>query len=261
MASELTSLSPVFGTPLLLAEGRERVLVAADLHLGLEHELWLGGVSIPSQTGKTLNRLLGFLQEIKPDRLLILGDVKHNVPKTSWQERREIPDFLGRISAEVKVDLVPGNHDSNIADLAPPGVRIRSSSGYVLDRVGYFHGHTWPDEKVMHAESLVAAHLHPAVRLFDKLGRSPTRAVWVRAHLSPEAAQEHYGFACQQQIIIIPAFNSLCGGLPLNEPVEEMRGPLLVMAGFEQARIYLLDGTDLGLLSEIKAAGETAAQK
>ena len=65
--------------------------------------------------------------------------------------------------------------------------------------------------------------------------------------------QEHYGFARDSEIIIAPAFNILCGGLPLNEPVEEMRGPLLAMADWEGARLYLLDGTDLGTLAEIKA--------
>ena len=144
-------ITPVFDAPLLLVEGDERVLVAADLHLGLEHELWLGGVSIPSQTEKILARLLGFLAEIKPDRLLLLGDIKHNVPKTSWQEKREIPEFLRRLCARAIVEIVPGNHDSNLADMAPLGVRVRPSSGFVLDGVGYFHGHTWPDEKVMRA--------------------------------------------------------------------------------------------------------------
>ncbi|HPC89128.1 MAG TPA: metallophosphoesterase, partial [Methanothrix sp.] len=97
-------LLPIFGAPLLLAEGEQRVLVAADLHIGIEHELWLEGVSVPSQTGKMLERLLGCLDEIRPDRLLLLGDVKHNVPRTSWQERREVPDFLSRIAGKVKVD-------------------------------------------------------------------------------------------------------------------------------------------------------------
>jgi metallophosphoesterase superfamily enzyme len=110
---------PVFDAPLLLVEGDERVLVAADLHLGLEYELWLGGVSIPSQTEKILAALQGFLAEIKPDRLLLLGDIKHNVPKTSWQEKREIPEFLRRLCARAKVEIVPGNHDSNLADMAP----------------------------------------------------------------------------------------------------------------------------------------------
>ncbi|MDQ1282572.1 MAG: uncharacterized protein QG666_361, partial [Euryarchaeota archaeon] len=59
-----------------------RVLVAADIHLGLEHELMLGGICIPSQTEKILSRMLSYLDEIKPDRLVLLGDIKHNVPRT-----------------------------------------------------------------------------------------------------------------------------------------------------------------------------------
>jgi uncharacterized protein len=247
-------ISPVFDVPLLLAEGKERVLVAADLHLGLEHELWLGGVSIPSQTEKILAALQGHLAEMKPDRLLLLGDIKHNIPRTSWQEKREIPEFLRRLSCHVKVEIVPGNHDGSIADMAPLGVRVRPSTGFVLDGVGYFHGHTWPNEKVMRADCLVAGHLHPAVRLPDPLGRSPSRPVWARARLVSDAVEKHYGFKRDCEIIIAPAFNGLCGGLPLNETVEEMRGPLYAMADWEGARLYLPDGTDLGILAEIKAA-------
>ncbi len=248
------SISPVFDAPLLLVQGDERVLVAADLHLGLEHELWLGGVSIPSQTEKILASLLGFLEEIKPDRLLLLGDIKHNVPRTSWQEKREVPDFLRRLCDRATVEIVPGNHDSNLADMAPQGTRVRSSSGFVLDGVGYFHGHTWPDERVLRADFLVTAHLHPAIRLWDPLGHSSSRPVWARARLSSRAVQEHYGFERDSEIIIAPAFNHLCGGLPLNEPIEEKRGPLLSMAEWDEARLYLLDGTDLGTQEEIKSA-------
>ncbi len=247
-------ISPVFGTPLLLVEGRERVLVAADLHLGMEYELWLCGVSIPSQTERILERLQNQIAKTEPDRLLLLGDVKHNVPKVSWQERREIPNFLGRLSEKLMVDIVPGNHDSNLADMAPMGVRMRPSTGFLLDGVGYFHGHTWPDEEIMRADLLVAAHLHPALRLKDPLGSSLTRPIWARAPLLPLAVQKQYGFAHEAEIVIAPAFNDLCGGLPLNEPCEEPRGPLLTLTDLDRTRVYLLDGTDLGLLQEIKAA-------
>lgn len=247
-------IQPVFNAPLLLVEGEQRVLVAADLHLGLEFELWQGGVSIPSQTPKILERLLGHVAEIKPDRLLLLGDIKHNVPRTSWQERAEIPEFLRALSREVNVEIIPGNHDGNLADMAPPGVRMRPSSGYVLDGVGYFHGHTWPDEKIMRASLLVAGHLHPAIRLRESIGSALTRPVWARAPLLADAVQKQYGFAPETEIIIAPAFNSLCGGMPLNEPCEELRGPLLTLANLDRTRIFLLDGTNLGLLAEIKLA-------
>jgi len=210
------------------------------------------GVSIPSQTKKILSLLKGYLEMTRPDRLLILGDLKHNVPKTSWQERREVPDFLSQLSARVRVDIVSGNHDSNLADMAPLGVRVHPASGIVREGRGYFHGHTWPEEKVVRSSLMIAAHLHPAVRLKDPLGNSQSYPVWARAPIKREAIEEHYGFASSGEVIIMPAFNPLCGGLALNEPAEDMRGPLLAMADMERARLYLLDGTDLGLLADIK---------
>jgi uncharacterized protein len=235
--------------------------VAADLHMGLEHELWLGGVSIPSQTEKILERLLRSLDEIKPDKLLLLGDVKHNVPKTSWQEKRDIPRFLESLSRRIQVEIVLGNHDSDLASIAPPGVRVRPSSGFILDDVGYFHGHTWPDEKVLCANLLVAAHLHPVLRLKDPLGHFVTRRIWARMNLLPDAVKRQYGFACNSEIIIAPAFNDLCGGLPLNEPCDEPRGPIPSLVDLSSARIYLMDGTYLGTLREVAAANDGASDR
>ena len=248
------SISPVFDTPLLLVEGERRVLVAADLHLGLEHELWLCGVSIPSQTEKILERLKGHLKEISPDRLLLLGDVKHNIPRTSWQERREVPSFLKALSKDVEVEIIPGNHDVGLADLAPMGTRVRSATGFVLDGVGYFHGHTWPDKSILEAKTVVAGHLHPGVRLNEPVGRPLTERAWVRTPLKKKSLPEQYGVKISApEVIVVPAFNDLCGGLPLNEPMENERGPLPRIIDLEASRLYLLDGTDLGKLSGIKS--------
>lgn len=260
---------PVFNQPLLLVEGHESVLVVSDLHLGLEYELLRGGISIPSQTGKILQKLKESLAEIEPDRILLLGDVKHNVPMTSWQERKEVPAFLKALAGEVKVDIVPGNHDVSLADLAPLGTRVHPSSGLLLDGIGYFHGHTWPDKALLGAELLVAGHIHPAVRLRDPLKHGLSRKAWVRASLSSQAVEQQYGrrqrgerqreeqqygpCLSASEIIIVPAFNDLCGGLPLNEPCRDERGPLLTLADMAHARIYLLDGSDLGPLGCIRS--------
>lgn len=255
----MSTATPVFGEPLLLVEGKERVLVAADLHLGLEYDLWLGGISIPSQTKKILKRLKKSLDAIEPDRLLLLGDVKHNVPRTSWQERKEIPSFLRSLAEEVRLDIVPGNHDGGLADLAPNGSRVHLSSGLIIDGIGYFHGHTWPDRELLKAELLVAGHIHPAVRLKDPIGSSPNRRAWARASLSPTALEQQYGCGTGMpvpEMVIIPAFNDLCGGLPLNTPMEHERGPILTLANMNDARIFLLDGTNLGRLRDVRSASK-----
>jgi len=247
-------VSPIFNTPLLLMERKLTVLVAADIHLGLEYELWQCGVSIPSQTKRLQEMLLQKLAEIDPDRLVLLGDIKHNVPKTSWQEKQEVPSFLHSLSRQVEVDLVPGNHDGGLADLAPLGTGVQPSTGFILDGVGYFHGHTWPDTELFSCEMLVTGHIHPAVRLRDPLGHGIARPAWVRAPICPGCVEAHYKRKLPApEIIIVPAFNDLCGGLSLNEPQENEDGPVLTMADLDRARIYLLDGTDLGNLGPMKA--------
>jgi metallophosphoesterase superfamily enzyme len=245
---------PIPNEPLLLVEGSLTVLVATDLHIGIEHQLWLGGASVPSQTSKMLNDLRHQVEEVRPDRLILLGDVKHNLPWTSFQERSEVPSVLKSLCEVARVDVVIGNHDIGISDLAPPEIRIHPASGLVLDGVGYFHGHTWPSPEVFEAEALVASHLHPAVRLADRLGSGPPERAWVRAPLSPDALREEYGRDLNgPELTIGPAYNPLCGGYPLDSVTREDRGPLPKMARLEMARIYLLDGTDLGRLDRIRA--------
>lgn len=247
-------LRPIPNVPLLLVERSLRVLVAADLHIGIEHQLWLGGASVPSQSNNMLEDLRRRVEEIRPDRFILLGDVKHNLPWTTFQERSEVPSFLKSLSEVAKVDVVLGNHDIGLCDLAPPKIRIHPASGLVLDGVGYFHGHTWPDPDQFEAEVLVASHLHPAVRLADRLGSGPPERAWVRAPLSPEALRKEYGRTLKDpEMTIVPAYNPLCGGYPLDSVTREDRGPLPKMARLDRARIYLLDGTDLGRLDRIRA--------
>lgn len=233
---------PVAGEAVLIAEGGRRVMVVADVHLGIEYELWLGGANVPSQTGRLLDRLLALIEAHGPERLVVLGDLKHNVPRTSWQERVEVPGFIRRLSEVVEVILVPGNHDTGLRDLAPEA-EVCEPEGIVLDGVGYFHGHTWPGPEVISARRIVTAHLHPSIRLVDPLGASRSERVWARASLKESGSE----------IIVMPAFNPLCGSLPLNE-MDDEKGPLMKLVDLSRASIYLLDGTYLGRLRGIIAA-------
>jgi len=247
-------IAPLVGLPALLAEGRIRVLAVADLHLGIEYELFLCGASIPSQTDKLLSRLLELVRKSRPDLLVVVGDVKHNVPRTSWQERVEVPRFLEALSEEVKVIIVPGNHDGGLAELLPEA-ELAPATGLVLDQVGYFHGHTSPGPELLRCSHLVAGHLHPVVRLTDPLGHGHSEQVWARASIRREDISVDAGMQpVEQELIMMPAFNPLCGGLPLNSRIEEERGPLPRMAHLGRAKIYLLDGTFLGRLDQIRAS-------
>src|SRR5659263_654990 len=106
--------TPILNEPALVVENSIKVLVIADVHLGIEWELYHRGFSIPSHVEKRKKRMLEYIMSVKPDRIVLLGDIKHNVPPTTWQEKREVPDFLKTFAAYAPVDIVPGNHDGGI---------------------------------------------------------------------------------------------------------------------------------------------------
>ncbi|OPX78532.1 MAG: Calcineurin-like phosphoesterase [Methanosaeta sp. PtaB.Bin039] len=252
-------LIPVVGASALLARGSLQVLVVADLHLGLEHELLRGGITIPSQTGLLLDRMLDLVEEVGADRLVVVGDLKQGVPYTSWQERREIPAFLARLTEQVRVDVVMGNHDVGLSDIASDAI-VHPPTGMVLDGVGYFHGHTWPSPDVLRASHLVAAHIHPAVRLLDPLGHGASEPVWLLGRISPSFQGEDGGITAGS-ILVLPAFNPLCGGYLLNAGKDEERGPIMRMIDLGNSSIYLLDGTSLGTVGHILAAQDRAPRR
>jgi len=257
-------ITPIINEPALLVENNLRALVVADLHLGIEAHLYQGGISIPSQVEKRLNRILGYLDHVKPDHIVLLGDVKHNVPHTSWQEREELPSFLKKLADHARVDIAPGNHDSNIGNLLKDldRVKVRNMRGFILDEVGYLHGHTWPAPELLGASYIIVAHNHPTLRFTDSLGYGTVEPVWIRTRLKREVLESHYGQKIQgnpeirdSEVIIMPAFNELCGGVAFNEAwVGCLLGPLFTSGAIllEEALVYLLDGTNLGRLGDIR---------
>ncbi len=259
-------ISPLLNEPALVVENTFKTLVIADVHLGIEWELYQSGFSIPSQFEKRKMRIHDYIIKVKPERIVLLGDIKHNVPITSWQERQEVPGFLKELSAFAHLDIVPGNHDGDIEELIPENVTLHGMRGFVLDDVGYFHGHTWPDVELFSASHVVMSHNHPTIRFTDSLGHGVSEEVWIRTYFIEKAIKEHYGEIkwSSPEVIIMPAFNELCGGIPFNESIhEELLGPVFANHAIEleKARAFLLDGTDLGTVGSIKKLGITRVRR
>jgi putative SbcD/Mre11-related phosphoesterase len=260
--------------PALLADIGEKVLIVADLHIGLEYELSKAGVNIPYQTERIQGELLALCRDHKPDRLVIAGDVKHGVPITSFQEKRELPTLFEVLLSEVpKIDVTRGNHDGSIQDLATKGVEIHGSNGIILGedfKIAIFHGHAWPKPKALEANCLIMGHSHPTVILRTPLGIRMTQRAWVKGAAEPAklakafleqgdikyegdpiaAFEDCYKTKIgEPEMIIMPTFNDLLGGLPVNgEAPQSLLGPMLRRnaLNMEDFEVYLLDGSYLG---------------
>ncbi|HEX7514670.1 MAG TPA: metallophosphoesterase [archaeon] len=255
----LVEPQPVFNEPALTVGN---TLVLADLHIGIEYELSLSGIHIPSQIERRIERVLRFLKEVKARRVVLLGDIKHCVSQTSPLERRDVPHFLRSLAECVPIDIVPGNHDGGIEYLIPRdtrfGIEIHQSKGCSFNNVALLHGHTWPSLELLRCDYIVIGHNHPVVRLADPLGYVSIKPVWIRARFDEGVLRQRFpelGLFSSPDVIIMPAFNELVGGISFNEAsYETLLGPLFSNRAIllEKAQAYLLDGTFLGTVEQLR---------
>jgi len=212
-------------------------LVVGDLHNGIEHELFEKGVHVPSQTQPKLERLQQALAETKAKRLIILGDLKHNIPITSRQEYYEVPEFLNSLKSYVsEIILTKGNHDGGIENLLPPGITLEME--FIESGIGYFHGHTTPSEELLACNHIIKAHTHPAIRVADI--KPYILPVWVETKLKEN----------ETYVTVIPTFDQNARGICLN--VNGPVGPLMKnLADLDAAELFMLDGSYFGTLGEL----------
>ncbi len=243
-------------------------LVIADLHIGFEEEFKRRGVILPVQTDRLLSELVSIIIENQPDELIILGDMKHQVPGISKTELLEIPRFLKELSSLIQITIIPGNHDGGLRELVVgiPHIRIANSRGILLNdedpKIGLMHGHTWPAPQLLGAEIIILGHTHPVIELRDGLGYRYLEPVWVKIPLDRELLAEIFPSNINSEeinlrsVIVIPAFNKLLSGNSINKPDTDrpFLGPLLESeaALVDESEIFLLDGTYLGKLKILK---------
>ena len=264
----------------LIKASKTRIMVISDLHIGWEMALSDKGIHVPTQMPKLLRKLRSLVSVYKPEKLLILGDVKYSIAAADLGEWHDIPDFFGGIKEQIKeIYVIRGNHDGSLEPLLPESVKILPSTGVVFGNVGLFHGHRWPSPTLLKCKTLVMGHVHPVVVFRDPAGFRITRQVWVKANCSRlqltqillrkhnvkieknpgETLWNHYRIKSKtSQLFIMPSFNEFLGGKPLNEPAPSRTaktgrivGPVLRSEAVdrENAEAYLLDGTLLGTLS------------
>lgn len=235
----------------------KKILVIADLHLGLEHELYKNGIVIHPQ-GEKFKKQIEKLSELTGAKILvILGDIKHKVPGISLREEREVPKMLNELVKKIKIILCIGNHDTELEEIVPKEMKIYSSRGFKIGKYGFFHGHAWPSKKLIDCDYLFMGHIHPIIEFRDKLGYRMIEQVWIKGKLNEKLIKEKYKTKKngKLEIIILPTFNKLLGGIALNmKTKEELIGPILAnkFLDLDKSKVYLLDGTFLGNLERLK---------
>jgi hypothetical protein len=251
----------VLGTPALVLEpvGRSdtRAVVVADVHLGLGSTVERSLGPPEGSAERLAERLLAVVRSARAETVIVAGDAKHPIVGTPPALRPVVFDFFAELLREgLTVELVLGNHDGGIVRHLPREVVVHPATGIVRGEVGIFHGHRWPSNQVLRAPRLVAGHLHPGFRLAptadDPEGK---RRCWVRVERVPpgvkRSRRRRHIEPRAREIVILPAFNPIAGTEALNRE-RPARGRSFLYRRFLSlgvARAFLLDGTDLGVLT------------
>ena len=257
MARPAPTIEPVPGDPAATVDlGTERALLVADYHAGIEAGLrYERGVELPNNAAERRRRLLSVLDSTAADRLVVLGDLGHDLSKPEGVEREELDALAEAVVDDRGIDITvaPGNHDGDLDALFGDrgGVTILPPSGGLLGGVsggvGVVHGHTWPDPELLSASTICMGHEHPQVKLEDSVGGYRVEQAWVRGRVDPATLVDDDSPTAIEppELVVFPAFNDRSGGTWVNVEGQEFLAPFLPEA-FVDADCYLLDGTRLG---------------
>lgn len=167
---------------LALFHEKQRWLAVADLHFGYELSQRVAGRLMPmwgmDSIEERLNRLI---QDYKPRRLLIVGDLVHDKAAAS-----EAAQLIMRLAAFTEPIVLAGNHDRQLAATIPLREKWESDGFY------FHHGHCVVETD---GRTQIIGHFHPAGVVRDGAGlrlKLPAfvqqGSCWILPAFSPWAA-------------------------------------------------------------------------
>ncbi len=202
-------------------------VVIGDLHLGYERALEQDGLYLPRlNTDFIRDSLNEILSRYEPERVVLLGDVKHDFKRAGREEGNQVRSIINLISEDAQVVVVKGNHDNYIQniinDLGILAVDHIDVMGYRLE-----HGHFDSGKR-----PVIIGHEHPSVRIPGSMGGGMKIQCFVHAEA--------------EGVIVIPPFSPFSSGNDLVADAECVMAPALRSTEYADAHLYGV--TDMGLM-------------
>jgi len=230
--------------PALILENGQKSLIITDLHIGFESNLTSNEIFVGKNTAtnETILEISNMIDSVKPDSLILLGDVKSSIKSISKNEWNDIPLFLNKMKDKVDIILVPGNHDSNIEKLIPKEINLVNSTGVVIENVLLTHGHTLPSENFAHVDKIIMGHIHPV--FFQENSVLNGQRVWVT--IKTEKQNIFPSQKGQLEITILPSFNKYFYATHKKYYKKSISPIIDKIKEIDSAKILTLDGSIIG---------------
>ena len=155
-------------------EKSEKILVIGDLHLGFEEVLRERGVMLPlnifEEVVKDFNRIFEKVGNV--DKVILLGDLKHEFGRILMDERKEIGEMFNYLRRKSKkVVVIKGNHDAIIEPIVKDLRGVELVDYYLWKEFCFLHGDR--DFKEIYGKKIrtwIVGHAHPAITLQEEKG-------------------------------------------------------------------------------------------
>jgi len=143
-----------------------------------------------------------FSKTKKLDKIIILGDLKHEFGLISQQEWNEVTNLLSFLNENCKeIILLKGNHDNILGPIAKwKNLKLQNSLFLEKEKILFLQGDkVLVDKKFSSAKTIVIGHEHPAVTLKEGIKTEKFKCF----------LKGKYG---KKNLIVIPSFISSAEG-------------------------------------------------
>ena len=210
---------------LILEDGPTAVI--GDLHLGYESALESEGMFIPrTNTESVRDALNRIIDRYEPARIVLLGDIKHDFRRSSYQSREDVRNIVKLVDEAAEAVVIKGNHDNFLQNiLSSIGINALD----YIDIMGYRLEHGHVDSGI---RPVIIGHEHPSVK--------------IPGELSGSMKLQCYVVSKKDGVIVIPPFSPFASGNDLNPGADAVMAPALKSCDLSKVDVYGV--SDLGLM-------------
>jgi len=212
---------------------KEKILVVGDMHIGLEEALQKQGFFIPRfDIQEVIGRFKKIFSIVEIEKIILIGDVKHEFGAISDQEWRDTLKVLDFLLEKRNLIIIRGNHDTILGPISKKrGIEIIEK--YKVNKILFVHG-----DKIINDDSkiIVIGHEHPAVSFKSR----------------PDEKFKCFlvGKFKNKTLIIIPSFNFLNEGGDITK--EKTLSPYI--KNIKSFKVYVVEDKvrDFGFVKDLE---------
>lgn len=220
---------------------KQKILAIGDIHLGLDSSTKEFGISFSENQFKEIQEELKKLfQELKPKKIIVVGDLTHSFSYNLSEKNyfREFFLFLKNNFKEKNIIFIKGNHDT-----IDYSFKNKMKNFYLTKKILFIHGDKLPSETaIKKADIIVMGHLHPSMIISDKASIKKEK---FKCYLVGK-----YKF---KKIIILPSFFSVNVGTPVNYLDKEKKDfSIIPKRNLKNFRVYVIGENSVYEFGKVK---------